>query len=124
MAEILLRTENLTKHFGGIVASDSIDLEILRGELHAVIGPNGAGKTTLIGQLTGVVLPDAGRVIFAGEDITAMPVSRRSLTVLISVVSRDSDRIIGRFEAAIPAASEGRWKNPGPPRSACRPSAC
>lgn len=50
MAEPLLRVEGLTKRFGGVVASDQISMQVLRGELHAIIGPNGAGKTTLIGH--------------------------------------------------------------------------
>jgi len=78
VAEPLLRIEGLTKHFGGVVATDGVNLEVPPGELHAVIGPNGAGKTTLIGQLTGEVVSDAGRVRFAGEDITSQPVYRRS----------------------------------------------
>src|SRR2546423_10989444 len=48
------------------------------GELHAVIGPNGAGKTTLINQISGLLAPDAGRIVFAGEDVTRMPVDRRA----------------------------------------------
>ena len=49
-----------------------------QGELHAVIGPNGAGKTTLIAQLSGQLTPDSGRIRFAGNDITALPMHRRS----------------------------------------------
>ncbi len=78
MAEPLLRIEGLAKHFGGITASDDISLEVAAGELHAIIGPNGAGKTTLISQLAGELEPDAGRVVFAGQDITRLPVPRRS----------------------------------------------
>jgi branched-chain amino acid transport system ATP-binding protein len=78
MAEALLEIEDLTKRFGGIVASDQISLQLARGELHAIIGPNGAGKTTLIGELTGETAPDAGRIRFDGQDITALPVDRRS----------------------------------------------
>ena len=78
MAEALLRIEGLTKHFGGVVASDGISLAVPPGELHAVIGPNGAGKTTLIGQLSGEIVPDAGRIRFEGRDITALPIYRRS----------------------------------------------
>jgi branched-chain amino acid transport system ATP-binding protein len=78
VADALLRTENLSKRFGGIVASDGISLEVARGELHAIIGPNGAGKTTLIGQLTGEIAPDDGRVLFLGRDMTNVPVYRRS----------------------------------------------
>ncbi|HWB44021.1 MAG TPA: ABC transporter ATP-binding protein [Hyphomicrobiaceae bacterium] len=78
MPEPLLLIEGLTKHFGGIIASDNISLDVLSGELHAVIGPNGAGKTTLIGQLTGEIAPNAGRIRFSGSDITPLPVYRRS----------------------------------------------
>ncbi|MEP7031227.1 MAG: ATP-binding cassette domain-containing protein, partial [Pseudolabrys sp.] len=66
----LLQVDNLAKRFGGIVATDDLALGIEAGELHAVIGPNGAGKTTLIAQLSGQLVPDAGRVQFAGQDIT------------------------------------------------------
>ncbi len=77
--EALLRIEGLTKRFGGVVASDDVTLDVMPGELHAVIGPNGAGKTTLIGQLAGEIAPNAGRIRFAGQDITARPVHERSL---------------------------------------------
>jgi branched-chain amino acid transport system ATP-binding protein len=78
MSEPLLQVENLAKRFGGIVATDDLALTVAAGELHAVIGPNGAGKTTLIAQLSGQLAPDAGRVRFAGDDITALPMHRRS----------------------------------------------
>jgi branched-chain amino acid transport system ATP-binding protein len=79
VAKPLLQIEGLSKRFGGVVATDNVTLVVPEGELHAIIGPNGAGKTTLIGQLTGELAPDAGRIVFAGEDITALPVWRRSL---------------------------------------------
>jgi branched-chain amino acid transport system ATP-binding protein len=78
MGELLLQTENLAKRFGGIVATDDVTLDIRTGELHAIIGPNGAGKTTLIAQLSGQLTPDAGRIHFAGHDISALPMHRRS----------------------------------------------
>jgi branched-chain amino acid transport system ATP-binding protein len=78
VTDALLAIDGLTKRFGGVTASDGIDLVVPAGELHAIIGPNGAGKTTLIGQLTGEIAPDAGRIQFAGEDITALPVHKRS----------------------------------------------
>ena len=71
MAEALLHIEDLTKRFGGVVASDRISLAVAAGELHAIIGPNGAGKTTLIGELTGEVAPDTGRIHFDGRDVPA-----------------------------------------------------
>jgi branched-chain amino acid transport system ATP-binding protein len=79
VADTLLQTENLTKRFGGVIASDGVNLDVQHGELHAIIGPNGAGKTTLIGQLTGEIAPDDGRIRFNGGDITALPTYRRSM---------------------------------------------
>ncbi|MGB2817925.1 MAG: ABC transporter ATP-binding protein [Burkholderiaceae bacterium] len=66
----LLAVEGLTKRFGGLVATDRLDLAVARDEVHAVIGPNGAGKTTLIAQLAGTLAPDAGRIVMDGVDIT------------------------------------------------------
>lgn len=77
MAEPLLRLEGLRKHYGGLAVTDGVSLEVLPGEIHAVIGPNGAGKTTLIHEITGIVAPDEGRVIFAGQDITRLSLPRR-----------------------------------------------
>jgi len=74
----LLEVRGLTKSFGALLASDSVDLEVREGETHAVIGPNGAGKTTLIAQLAGNLRPDRGRVRFAGEDVTALSAPARS----------------------------------------------
>lgn len=78
MVDALLQTENLAKRFGGIVATDDVALNVAEGELHAIIGPNGAGKTTLIAQLSGQLTADAGRIRFAGHDISALPMYRRA----------------------------------------------
>ena len=78
MAETLLQIENLTRRFGGVIASDAISLDIPHGAFHAIIGPNGAGKTTLIGLLAGEIAPNAGAIRFDGSDITALAVDRRS----------------------------------------------
>jgi branched-chain amino acid transport system ATP-binding protein len=79
MPEPLLAIEGLTKRFGGVIASDEVTLAVPQGELHAIIGPNGAGKTTLIGQLTGELSSQAGRIRFGGRDITALAAYQRSL---------------------------------------------
>lgn len=72
MSTALLETRALSKSFGGIRATDDVDLTVLEGEIHAVIGPNGAGKTTLIAQLAGMLQPDGGQILFAGRDITRL----------------------------------------------------
>src|SRR5690242_14469353 len=74
----MLEVRGLTKSFGALRASDGIDFDVREGETHALIGPNGAGKTTFIGQLAGTLRPDAGRILFAGEDVTALPAPRRA----------------------------------------------
>jgi branched-chain amino acid transport system ATP-binding protein len=78
VAEPLLEIHNLTKRFGGVLASDGISFSVEAGELHAIIGPNGAGKSTLIGQLAGEIRPDGGQIVFNGRDITRVPAWRRS----------------------------------------------
>jgi branched-chain amino acid transport system ATP-binding protein len=77
VAEALLSIQGLCKHYGGLAVTNDVSLEVQPGEIHALIGPNGAGKTTLIHQVTGTVLPDAGRVVFAGADITRLSFPRR-----------------------------------------------
>ena len=76
--DALLDVRGLSKSFGALRATDGVDLDVRDGETHAIIGPNGAGKTTLIGQLAGNLRPDAGRIRFAGEDITALAAPARS----------------------------------------------
>jgi branched-chain amino acid transport system ATP-binding protein len=66
----LLEAHGLTKRFGGLLATDRLDVAVAAGELHAVIGPNGAGKTTLISQLAGTLRTDAGRIVMDDVDIT------------------------------------------------------
>jgi branched-chain amino acid transport system ATP-binding protein len=74
----MLEVKGLTKSFGALRACDGIDFDVKEGETHAVIGPNGAGKTTFISQLAGNLLPDAGTVRFAGDDITRLPAPKRA----------------------------------------------
>lgn len=73
----MLKIENLRKYFGEVRAVDNVSLEMEAGVLTSIIGPNGAGKTTLINLITGRLIPDSGRVIFMGEDITKLPPHER-----------------------------------------------
>ena len=69
MAENVLKVENVTMQFGGVVAVDNMNLSIDKGEIVALIGPNGAGKTTAFNVVTGVYQPTNGAVWFQGEKI-------------------------------------------------------
>jgi len=73
----ILALEKISKRFGAIVVADRIDLALAEGEALGIIGPNGAGKTTLFGIISGTIAPDSGRVLYAGNDITALPPARR-----------------------------------------------
>ncbi len=73
----MLELRAVSKRFGGVVATDDVTLDVVRGEVHALIGPNGAGKTTLIGQISGVLATDSGRILFNGADITRLPAHAR-----------------------------------------------
>lgn len=64
---VLLKVNNITKRFGGIVAVDHVNFEVKRGEVISIIGPNGAGKTTVFNMLTGVYEVDEGEIIFKGS---------------------------------------------------------
>ncbi|AXK80305.1 ABC transporter ATP-binding protein [Pseudolabrys taiwanensis] len=77
MTAPLLDVQGLSKRFGGLTATDSVDLTLPEGELHALIGPNGAGKTTLISQLVGALPHDSGSIKLAGEEIGQLPVWKR-----------------------------------------------
>jgi branched-chain amino acid transport system permease protein len=74
--DLILRTEGLSKRFGGLVANNNIDLSVRRGELRGIIGPNGAGKSTLFKMLTCELPPSNGRIVFEGRDITGLGVTR------------------------------------------------
>jgi branched-chain amino acid transport system ATP-binding protein len=73
----LLKVENLSKHFGSLVAVDKVSMTVEPGELRAVIGPNGAGKTTFFNMISGFLTQTSGRIVFDGEDISRLLPARR-----------------------------------------------
>ena len=73
MAEPLLKVENLTMAFGGLVAVREFSFAVQPGTIHALIGPNGAGKSTTFNAISRLYQPAAGRILYAGEDITRLP---------------------------------------------------
>lgn len=76
--QVILRVEDLRKHFGGVKAVDGVSFDIRRGEIVGLIGPNGAGKTTLFELLAGFTTADAGRVVWAGDDIGSLSPEARA----------------------------------------------
>ena len=83
--------ENLVKTFGGLSATDRVSFTVARDEVVGLIGPNGAGKTTLVRLILGILKPDAGRVVFKGEDL------RR-----LSTWDRVNRGIVGTFQSTRP----------------------
>ena len=77
MSANALATHGLNKNFGSLVVASDIELMLPQGVRYALIGPNGAGKTTLINMMTGMLQPDAGRILLGDDDITALPPEQR-----------------------------------------------
>ena len=73
----LLKVQNVSRHFGSLVAVNDVSLTVEPGELRAVIGPNGAGKTTFFNLVSGFFPPSSGTILFDGRDITALPPYKR-----------------------------------------------
>jgi branched-chain amino acid transport system ATP-binding protein len=79
----MLKVSGLKRHFGGVWATNGVDLHVADGELHALIGPNGAGKTTLIHLISGALAPDSGSVALDGQDVTRLTMHRRAALGLV-----------------------------------------
>ena len=77
MSTVLLDIRGLTKSFGGLAVTRQVNLQLQPGNRVGLIGPNGAGKTTLINLITGVLMPDGGQVLLAGEDVSALAQPQR-----------------------------------------------
>ena len=82
VSEPIVRIEGLTKRFGTVVAVDGIDLDVARGELFALLGGSGCGKTTLLRMLAGLEIPDAGRIVIDGQDMTSTPAHLRPVNMM------------------------------------------
>ncbi len=73
----VLKTENLSRHFGGLVALGRVNMEFRDNEILGIIGPNGAGKTTFINVIAGIYLPTQGKIFFNGQNISDLPAHMR-----------------------------------------------
>lgn len=76
---VVLRMENVTKRFGGLIATDDVSLSVNRGEVVGIIGPNGAGKSTILNMLSGILAPSEGKIFYKNTDITGWPAHRMSM---------------------------------------------
>lgn len=95
MSAALLQARGLSRRFGGVLATDAVDLDLRGGEIHALIGPNGAGKSTLIGLLSGAIRADAGSIVLDGQEVSTRSVHQRVALGLAR--SFQVTRILGRF---------------------------
>ena len=84
MSDPVLRTQGLSRRFGGLMAASNVAIQLQRGKLHALLGPNGAGKTTLINLLSGELRASSGSISYKGDDITGYSPDRRSRIVFIT----------------------------------------
>jgi branched-chain amino acid transport system permease protein len=108
----ILEAKGLTRRYGGLLANSDIDFTVSRGEMRGIIGPNGAGKTTFFRMLTCEVEPTAGKIIFAGRDITGMTVTdvcQLGLTKSYQV-NQLFTRLTARENLTISALAERRGK--------------
>ncbi len=119
MDKVILKVENLTKRFKGLVALKGVSFEVKKGEIFGIIGPNGAGKTTLFKCITSVYKPDGGKVYFNDNDVTDAPTYKKAklgiarthqivrplkdLTVLENVMA---GACFGRADASLHRAKE------------------
>jgi len=74
---VVLKTENLTRYFGGLSALNRVNMEFREDEILGIIGPNGAGKTTFINVIAGIYLPTEGKIFFNGQEISDLPAHKR-----------------------------------------------
>jgi putative spermidine/putrescine transport system ATP-binding protein len=82
VASGVVRLEGVSKHYGGVRALDAIDLEVAEGELLSLLGPSGCGKTTTLNVIAGFAMPDRGRILIDGTDVTGRPPYQRGLGVV------------------------------------------
>jgi len=116
MAEVILKTERLTKKYGRLVAVDRLNLEIAEGEVFGLLGPNGAGKTTTILMLLGLTEPSSGKATIYGRDCTRDPIGVKRIVGYLpdnvafynDMTGRENMRFIGEMNGIYGKAAEER----------------
>ena len=97
MSGPILVLDDLVKSYGALAVTDHVSFDVGAREIHALIGPNGAGKSTLVGEIAGSIRPDAGRVVFAGRDVTRLDPARRARLGLARVFQ--TSQVVAGFTA-------------------------
>ena len=87
MEQAILNLEHLSKSFDGKKILDDLSIDIGKNEFVTLLGPSGCGKTTTLRMIGGFIMPDEGRVIFEGKDITALPPDKRHINTVFQVLS-------------------------------------
>jgi ABC-2 type transport system ATP-binding protein len=95
MGELAIEVRGLRKSFGTKEAVAGIDLDIAAGSLSGLVGPNGAGKTTSLSMMTGLLRPDAGRILINGLDVWADPVAAKAIIGVVTAEARLFERLSG-----------------------------
>lgn len=111
---MILQVDGLTKIFGALRAVSDVSFGMNKGDLVALIGPNGAGKSTLFNVITGFLTPEAGKVIFNGEDITSLPphrIAHKRIGVAFQVTNIFSRLTVFQNIQVALFASKGKTKN-------------
>jgi len=111
--DVLLRGQEISRRWGGLLALDKVSLALERGSVHAVIGTNGAGKSTLINILSGEIEPSSGRVELMGQDVTGWTQPRRARAGLGRSYQRNtiypSFTVLENCRLAAQAANQKPW---------------
>lgn len=110
--ESLLVARDVSRHFGGLKAVDSVSLTLARGQLHAVIGTNGAGKSTLINLLSGEIPASSGTVSLLGQDVTAWTQPKRARAGLGRSYQRNTIFMNFTVHENCRLAAQARWQKP------------
>ena len=93
----VLELRKITKRFPGVVANDSIDLDLRRGEVHALLGENGAGKSTLVNVLYGLYKPDEGEILLNGRQ-ASFGSAKDAIEAIFSFRRRDRARVLEEID--------------------------